>query len=252
MDFATAKNLMAQYFTPYLRADQQYDVTPEAAALIDQNHDNKITQDEVLAGLMKDQIAIDPKTREIIANRSLMAIDSNIMPKQHGQFGTVEQCMEFVMRYFRVARQEAGEATASFDTDFGKQHNLADTVRQLAAGTLDQPGYDGYLNGGITPPRAGDILSAENQATDEFHVALVTNVQKQGNQWYVTVYQANVPFNNDSPNLSDHLQKLPMTYQNGKWVIQPLNTSQEGYKGDMAVVGWIHPEDDKALPGAAI
>lgn len=251
MDRATARYLLSDNFNPLQRPDVQYWVSPQAKALLDSDGDGQISRDELVEGLVRDQVSIDPKTREIIANRSRMAIDTALMPKNQGNFGTVEQCMEFIMRYFRESRGKMGRGGPSFDQEFGNQHDLAGDVRQLASGRLVKPGYDGYLNGSITPPRAGDILAADNPGTDEFHVALVTAVEPRGYGWEVTVFQANVPFNTNGARLEDHLQKLPLRYDDGHWTLPALPTSHLGYNGDLDVVGWIHPEGDKALPGAA-
>lgn len=252
MDRTSANRMMSDNLSLFSRPDRQYNVTSDARQLIDSNHDGQVDREEVLEGLMRDQISFDPKLREIIANRSRMPIDPAIMPRdQSATFGTVEQCMEFAMRYFKESRAKAGMTSASFNVDFGRQHDIADEVRLMANGKLDRPGYDAYLNGGITPPRAGDILSAESPRGHEFHVAVVTDVEPKGDRWEVSVFQANIPFNVNSHDLQDHIQTLPLDYQNGRWTMPPIPTRAYRYGEDMNVVGWIHPEGDKALPGAA-
>lgn len=252
MDRLDAQRLMSKLLKPIFRPDQQYEVTATARQLIDGNRDGKVTNEELLEGLVRDQVSIDPRVREIIANRSRMEIDRSIAPRdKSASFGTVEQCMEFVMRYFRESRAKAGKPGSSFEADFGPQHNLADDLRLMASDPSMRPGYNGYLNDGMTPPRAGDVLVAESLNGEEFHIALVTEVTPRGGQWEVTVYEANVPFNTNSPRPEDHLHKLPLTYRDGTWSMPALPTSRQGYNHDMFVVGWIHPEGNKTLPGAA-
>ncbi|HEY9857811.1 MAG TPA: CHAP domain-containing protein [Stenomitos sp.] len=252
MDRIAAQRLMSKLLKPIFRPDQQYEVTPAARTLIDANHDGKIANEELLEGLVRDQVSFDPRVREIIANRSKLDLDRSITPKdKSAAFGTVEQCMEFVMRYYKESRAKAGLSGGSFDTDFGPQHSLADELRLMASDPSRKPGYSGFLNNGMTPPRAGDVLVAESADGEEFHIALVSEVNHRGSQWEVTVYEANVPFNTNSPRLEDHLHKYPLTNNNGTWEMPALPTSKQGYGNDMFVVGWIHPEGDKALPGAA-
>lgn len=251
MDRVSAQRLMSKLLKPIFRPDQQYEVTPSARTLIDGNHDGKITHDELLEGLVRDQVSFDPKVREIISNRTRLEVDRSIVPgDKSASFGTVEQCMEFVMRYFRESRAKAGLTGSSFETDFGPQHSLADELRLMANDPGRKPGYAGHLNNGLTPPRAGDVLVAESADGEEFHIALVTEVNHRGGRWEVTVYEANVPFNTNSPHPEDHLHRLPLTDDNGTWEMPALPTSRQGYANDMFVVGWIHPEGDKALPGA--
>lgn len=252
MDRITAQGMMSKLLKPIFRPDQQYEVTPSARTLIDGNRDGKVTHDELLEGLVRDQVSFDPKVRGIIANRSRMEIDRSIRPgSKSAAFGTVEQCMEFVLRYFKESRAKAGMPGSSFDTDFGPQRSLANDLRLMAADPSVRSGYKGHLNIDLTPPRAGDILVAESMNGEEFHIALITEVNHRGGQWEVTIYDANVPFNTNSPRIEDHLRKLPLTFANGTWSMPALPTSRQGYDNDMEVVGWIHPEGSKALPGAA-
>lgn len=252
MDPTTASSLMSTWLKPFFRPDQQLSPTVGARVLVDENRDGKISRDELQRGLVRDEVSIDPITRALIANRSRLVIDTSIMPKDRSSsFDTVEQCMEYAMRYFKESRSRSGLPGGSFDVDFGSQHNLTNEVRNMAAGTFKKPGYSAYLNGSITPPRAGDILAAEAPSGEKFHVAIVTDVQREGEQWWVTVLQANVPFNRNSPDVAGHLQRLPMTLVDGQWIMAPLPTSRYGYGEDMNVVGWIHPDSQKALPGAA-
>lgn len=252
MDRSIAQGMMSRLLKPIFRPDQQYEVTPAARTLIDGNRDGKISHDELLEGLVRDQVSFDPRIREIIANRSKMDIDRTIRPRgKSASFGTVEQCMEFVMRYFQEARVNAGLPGKSFEADFGPQHNLADDLRLMTSDPSLRQGYTGHLNDGMTPPRAGDVLVAESLNGEEFHIALVTEVSPRGGHWEVTVYEANVPFNTNGPRVEDHLHTLQMTNRNGTWTMPALPTSRQGYDSDMFVVGWIHPEGDKALPGAA-
>lgn len=252
MDRIAAQSLMSKLLKPIFRPDQQYEVTAAARQAIDTNRDGKVTNEELLEGLVRDQVSLDPRVREILANRSRMEIDRAIAPRdKSASFGTVEQCMEFAMRYFRESRAKAGKSGSSFDADFGVQHNLADDLRLMASDPSLKGGYNGYLNDGTIPPRAGDVLVAESLNGEEFHIALVTEVVPKGSQWEVTVYEANVPFNTNASRPEDHLHKLPLTNHNGTWSMPALPTSRQGYSNDMFVVGWIHPEGNKALPGAA-
>lgn len=252
MDPVSARRLMSQLLRPILRPDQQYDVTPTAKSALDQNRDGKISSDELLQGLVRDDVSFDPRIREIIANRSRLDLDASVVPSdKSSSYGTVEQCMEFVQRYYLEAREHVGLMGPSFDVDFGLQHNLAGEVRQLAAGQSQKPGYQAYLNGGLTPPRAGDVLSAESPDGEEFHVALVAGVDKVGDRWEVTVYEANVPYGQNSKRIQDHLEKLTLDHQDGRWKLTAFQTAKAGYDANMDVVGWIHPEASKALPGAA-
>lgn len=251
MERTTARRLMADWLSPLSRPDKQMTVTPAARSLLDTDSDGKITSDELINGLVRDQVSFDPRLKEILANRSKLPLDTSIRPKDQGAFGTVEQCGEFVMRYFKEARAAAGLSGASFETDFGPQHDLADTLRRMAAGTETRAGYTAYLNSGLTPPRAGDVLIAQSPDGSEFHYALITGVENKGGQWMATVYQANVPFDVNSHDPKDHLQEIPIAYRDGRWSLQRLATAQAGYGSDMDVVGWIHPGPAKALPGAA-
>lgn len=252
MDRTIALSLMNTWLKPLFRPDQQLGITLPTKTLLDENHDGKISNDELLGGLVRDEVSIDPKTRALIANRSRLALDSSIMPKDRSpKFDSVEQCMEYAMRYFHESRAKSGFTGGSFDVDFGSQHNLVNEVRNMAAGTLKKPGYSAYLNGGITPPRAGDILAAQSPSGLAFHVAIVTEVQREGDRWFLTILQANVPLNTNGRDLAEHLQKVPLQLENGTWTIPMLPTSRFGYDEDMNVVGWIHPDTQKALPGAA-
>lgn len=159
--------------------------------------------------------------------------------------------MEFVQRYFAEARARQGKHGPSFDVDFGVQHNLAGELRQLAASQLKIPGYQGFLNGGLTPPRAGDVLVAESPDGTEFHVALVTAVEPVGAAWQVTIYQANVPYGTNARRYEDHTEQRTLVASATGWQLERLPTARAGYGSDMDVVGWLHPEGDKALPGAA-
>lgn len=254
MDFTTAKRLLAATAHPAMA----WVATPEAKGLVDGNGDDKVSTEELLGGLVGDQVSLDPNTRRILANRSRLPVDATILPGDHSQYvESVEQCMEFALRYFKESRAKAGLPGTSFDADFGEPHNLADETRQLASGAATRPGYDAYLNGGITPPRAGDILVLESARATMYHVAIVAGVERRGDRWVVQVYQANVPYNVNSPRFSDHLEDLPMTYTRGKWTMAPyrygwdLPKLHTSYWENILVVGWIHPKGEKALPGAA-
>lgn len=253
MDVAAADQLISSQltsnwlYTP--RPDKQFQITERARALLDADGNGKISKAELRAGLLQDTVSFDPKLKQILANRSRIPLDPAILPKDKSpRWDTVEQCMEFVMRYFKEDRAKANLADPSFDADFGPQHNIAKDVRALAKGELKKPGYTAYVNGEITPPRAGDILIAEGKST--YHVALVTAMTHNGKGWTLTVFQANVPYDTNSPNMEDHVEKIPLTYRDGKWSVPPLATAQKGYDEDMDVVGWVHPDDSKALPEA--
>ncbi len=172
--------------------------------------------DAVVGAFEKDEITWDPALKKLIRTESALTIDESVRPKDVSpEFeNSVEQCMEFVERYFRTEMAKSGRKTGSFGEDWPSQHNIADEVRAMASGAKPVEGYSAYLNGQGLPPRAGDVLSLESAAdqgtpASEFHV----------------------------------------TVKGGKWTLQRVMTSQRGYSTDMDIVGWIHPTGKKALPG---
>lgn len=213
--------------------------------------DAPINDVDLVVGLSRDYLAWDHRTHRVIATQSQMPVNRAIRPHDESDvFDSVEQCMEFVMRYFRTEMQNTGRMHGSFGEDWPEQRNIAAEVRQMAEGKLRKMGYTAYLNGGSVPPRAGDVLSLE--APDgEFHVALVTKVHHKDGKWFVRVFEANVPFNTNDPEIAHHFSELPMEVKNGRFKILSAKTSEKGYGMDMDVVGWIHPLGEKALPGAA-
>jgi hypothetical protein len=216
------------------------------------DHSPLPTDGDLVAALTRDTVAWDAAAQQLIATESSLDVDRTVKPLDKSPlFGdtSVEQCMEFAERYFRTQMKKAGRASGSFGEDFPVQHNIAPEVKALASGKVRMAGYSAYLNGGSVPPRAGDIVSMA--APDgEFHVAIISKVFRKDGNWFARVFEANVPFNTNDPNLDHHFEDLPMKVDNGRFTIAPAETSAKGYGMDMDVVGWIHPRGDKALPGA--
>lgn len=213
----------------------------------------------VKKALARDAIAFDPATRQLVGTASHIPIDRSVRPADQSQIfpGVVEQCMEFVMRYCRTIREKLGKPDGGFGADWTQQYNLSDDVRNIADGALKKPGYTAYRNGGSVPPRAGDVLTFESKVLEtlspprkRFHVALISDVYQRGRNWFVKVYEANVPFHVNDPDINHHFTEIPLKVRNGQFSVDRIRTSQKGYGIDMDAVGWIHPLQDKALPGA--
>ena len=214
--------------------------------------------------LVKDAVAFDAANGKLVATASHMRIDRHVRPLDHSAvpgWTTVEQCMEFVMRYCRTVRRKLGFRDGGFGGTWKKQYNLAVDVEAMANGTLKKRGYAAHLNGGAVPPRAGDVLAMQGPVpapgqNRRFHVALVTDTYKKGPQWYARVYEANVPYHQNPKAVAEHLSEIPMTVQDGRFTLARVPTGAKGYvtpEGkpvDMDPVGWIHPDASKALPGA--
>ena len=170
---------------------------------------------------------------------SEIPLDTSIVPGPEssipGYEDGVEQCGEFVYRYFRVH----GHAYPDYPT-------LGQPAEYVLSGNYrDQ--FPAFTNPSFTAPRAGDILAAKGPADGEYHTALVWKVEPDR----VWVYQANVPKGTASPDWQDHVAGLPMTRKpDGSYFMPPLNTSQLGYRHDFDVAGWIHPTGSSRLPGA--
>lgn len=207
--------------------------------------------------LEKDAIAWDAKTRQFIATSSHVKIDEAVRPADKSAIfdNSIEQCMEFVMRYFRTVREKLHKPDGGFGADWTLQYNIADDVKHIADGSLKKQGYVAFLNGGAVPPRAGDVLSMQSPVVGDakprhFHVALISDVYQKGRDWYAKVFEANVPYHVNLPDVKQHYSEIPLNVKNGKFTLDRVKTAAKGYTTDMDVVGWIHPLKEKALPGA--
>lgn len=167
---------------------------------------------------------------------SEIAVDTSVQPRSHstipGYENHVEQCGEFVYRYFHA--EGKGYPT------FGQPYNFLMTGRD--ANGVAKPQFERNFNGGTTPPQAGDILVAKGPKPGQFHTALITKVD--GNK--VTVLQANVPYNWQGG--KELTGEFPLEFKDGKYTMPVLPTSQKGYRDDYPVIGWIHPTGKDALP----
>ncbi|MDB5099030.1 MAG: hypothetical protein JWM80_3451 [Cyanobacteria bacterium RYN_339] len=207
--------------------------------------------------LEKDMVAWDAKTQQFIATASHIKIDEAVRPADQSKIfdGSIEQCMEFVMRYFRTVREKFHAKDGGFGADWTMQYNIADDVKHIADGSLKKPGYVAFRNGGAVPPRAGDVLSMQSPVVGDakprhFHVALISDVYQKGRRWYAKVFEANVPYHINVQDVKKHYAEIPLKVHNGKFELDRVRTSLKGYTTDMDVVGWIHPLKEKALPGA--
>jgi len=173
---------------------------------------------------------------------SAITLDPAIQPRNHstipGYENYVEQCGEFVYRYFHTLN-------LTYPT-MGQPYYF------LTTGLDDQgrahPEYARVLNGGFTPPKAGDILVAKGPAQGEFHTALIQAVRGSS----ITVFQANVAWDWAAPGKYLYA-RLPLQFNltSSRYYMPPLPTSQFGYNHDFPVAGWIHPTGAAAsLPGA--
>lgn len=207
--------------------------------------------------LESDDVAWDDKAKKLVGTASGIDMDESIRPADHSKLfdSGIEQCMEFARRYFSEERAKTGSKDGSFGADWKGQYNIAGDVRGLANGESKVDGYNAFVNGGTVPPRAGDVLSMESPHADgekppNFHVCIVSKVFRQDSQWFVRVYEANVPLQVNDPDVKKHYEDIPMKVKNGTFTLDRAATSKKGYETDMDTVGWIHPTKPKALPGA--
>lgn len=49
------------------------------------------------------------------------------------------------------------------------------------------------------------------------------------------------------PDVKQHYAEIHLDVKNGKFTLDRVLTSKQGYTTDMDVVGWIHPLKEKAL-----
>jgi len=173
---------------------------------------------------------------------SAIALDPALQPRNHsripGYEKYVEQCGEFVWRYFNTS---------------GKHYPTMGQPYYFLLSGLDEkgqphPAFKRLLNNGTLPPRAGDILVAKGPGSGEFHTALIQAVQ--GNT--VVIFQANVAWDWQAPGKFLYA-RLPLQYDytTGLYYMPDLPTSKFGYRHDFWVAGWIHPTgDENSLPGA--
>ncbi len=170
---------------------------------------------------------------------SEIALDTSIVPRAHsalpGYGSQVEQCGEFVYRYFRTLGRR-----------YPKNYPTLGQPAEYILGGDYKENFPAFRNPSAVPPRAGDILAAMGRGDGEFHTALIWKVTRDG----VWVYQANVPYGNASPDWRAHVMKFELRDDRGKFWMPPLRTSRLGYRHDMPVVGWIHPIGTGRLPGA--
>ncbi|MCX5789815.1 MAG: CHAP domain-containing protein [Elusimicrobia bacterium] len=184
----------------------------------------------------------DSETREGTCTPTVLSeitFDTGVVPGPRstipGWEDHVEQCGEFVYRYFR--------AQGHGYPDYPTRGQPAEYI--LQGNYRDQ--FPAFTNPSFTAPRAGDILAAKGPAADEYHTALIWKVDTQA----VWVYQANVPWGNRSPDWRNHLARLPMILRpDGSYFMPALPTSHLGYNHDFDVVGWIHPTGSASLAGA--
>ncbi|MCC7386770.1 MAG: CHAP domain-containing protein [Deltaproteobacteria bacterium] len=175
-----------------------------------------------------------------VAATSEIALDLSIVPRARstlpGYGRSVEQCGEFVYRYFRAH----GHAYPDYPT-------LGQPAEYVASGSY-KPSFPAFRNGSHTPPRAGDILTFRGPPMSGlYHTALIYKVEADA----VWVYQANLPIGNASPIAADHTMKLPLLRTpEGRFVMPKLESRKLGMSGDVDVVGWIHPTGQSRLPGA--
>lgn len=257
MDATTARRLLDRIET------RKHTVTPDLAEdanarkLLGDSSQGARDDAPLLQLMQQDRIAWDKSAKKLVGVASSVAIDESVRPNDTSKLfdDSVEQCMEFAMRYFRTERDQAGAKDGGFGQDWKTQYNIAADVRGIANGSRPKSGYNAFLDGGTVPPRAGDILSLESphkpgKKAENFHVCIVSKVFQQDQQWYVRVYEANVPFQVNDPDVKKHYEDLPMDVVNGHFKIRQVPTASKGYATDMNAVGWIHPLESKQLPGA--
>ena len=188
--------------------------------------------------------AHDTNGAELLApapeDSSEIALDTSIVPRGYsllpGLDGEVEQCGEFVYRYFAAH----GQGWPRYPT-LGQP---AEYIR----GRSQRPEFPAFLNGGLVPPRAGDIIAGTGPpGSGIYHTALVWKVEKDA----IWVYQANVPLRFDSSRWQDHVARLPMDrLDDGGYRIRPIDRAFSRFRADIGLTGWIHPLGDRRLPGA--
>ena len=169
---------------------------------------------------------------------SEIPLDTSVVPGPKSQLPgyerSVEQCGEFVYRYFRLHGHPY--------PDYPTLGQPAEYIRQANY----RAQFPAFSNPSAVGPRAGDILAAQGPA-GEYHTALIWIVETD----VVWVYHANVPLGNASRDWRDHILRVPLTRAaDGAYFMPPLKTSELGFRHDMAVVGWIHPTGSSRLPGA--
>ncbi|MDB5099958.1 MAG: hypothetical protein JWM80_4379 [Cyanobacteria bacterium RYN_339] len=229
-------------------------VAAEAVKLLDKDLDGRVSAKELVAGLVHGRVAMDqgvvvPVARAIAPDAAILPADVSPFFKNAQGAPTVEQCMEFVLRYFQERRAKLGALGPTLEAAFKVQHDLQPEILGLADASRPIPGYAAGLNGGLTPPGPGAILAAKGPGG--FHTAIVLGVERTPQGFEATVFQANVPLFTNGPTLADHLERLTLRYEDGRWLLPPLKTGAQGYPGDMAVVGWITPDAAHGLPEAA-
>ncbi|MBI4424684.1 MAG: hypothetical protein HY554_13205 [Elusimicrobia bacterium] len=171
---------------------------------------------------------------------SEIPLDTGIVPRPRsrllGYEDEVEQCGEFLYRYFK----ESGHAWPDYPT-------LGQPAEYIRGGEHGGP-FPAFLNPSSTPPRAGDLVAGIGPpGYGMYHSALIWKVEADA----VWVYQANVPWGNASPFWEDHVMRFPLErLEDGRYWMPPLRTSGMGYWADINVTGWIHPTGASRLPGA--
>ena len=209
--------------------------------------------------LQADKLAWDPKSKLLVGTESHLKMDEAVRPNEKSAIfeNSVEQCMEFAMRYFRDVRKKLGAKHGGFGQDWTLQINPAAEFAAIADGKAAKAGYTAFRNGSTTPPRAGDVLSLQSPLKGDgspprhFHIAMISDVYKKGRAWFVRCYEANVPRQTRFADVKKHYNDLPVKVVDGKFTIGRVPTSQRGYTTDMDVVAWLHPLSERALPGAA-
>lgn len=167
---------------------------------------------------------------------SELVVDARIQPRAHsiipGYQNEVEQCGEFTARYF----QSQGKDYPTL----GQPHSFFTTGKDHLGRT--RPQFERLQNGGAEPPSAGDLLVAKGPRPGQFHTAVITKVSDK----HVHVLQSNMPLNWKSGKEVHGV--YPLEIENGLYRMPPLPTRSKGYTDDYAVVGWIRPTGDDALP----
>jgi len=137
----------------------------------------------------------------------------------------VEQCGEFIYRYFRTHNKKyPTQGQPYFFLTTGLDNNKE-----------PQPAWMRIFNGGQIPPMAGDILVAKGKDNQDFHTALITEVSAQG----VSVLQANVPLDWQSQPILEDIFSLQYDAETLHYFMPNLPTSRYGYSNDFVVTGWI-------------
>src|SRR5205814_1551722 len=128
----------------------------------------------------------------------------------------VEQCGEFVYRYFHTSGK-------NYPT-MGQPYYFL--MSGLDEKNISHPAYQRILNNGTVPPKAGDILVAKGPASGEFHTALIQAVRGSS----ITIFQANVAWDWQAPGKYLYA-RLPLNYDfdTNLYYMPPLPTSRFGY-----------------------